>query len=152
MNSRTKVGLGLVVLLLSSCAPAADDAADEQPADTAAMAAPATADATGTWNMRAVPVSGDTTPTVFQIQVTDGTWTLLLPDRDPIAATAVMDGDSIIVDAGPYNSVRRPGTTVSTHSVYRLMGDQLTGTTTAHYQTAGADSVLELRSEGTRAR
>lgn len=152
MNSRIKVGLGLVVLLLSSCAPAADDAADEQPADTAAMAAPATTDATGTWNMRAVPVSGDTMPTIFQIQVANGNWTLLLPDRDPIAATVVMDGDSIIVDAGPYNSVRRPGTTVSTHSVYRMTGDQLTGTTTAHYQTAGADSVLQLRSEGTRAR
>ena len=151
MNGRCRGGPVLVAFLLASCAPA-DDAAEEQPADTAAMPAPGAVDASGTWDMRAVPVSGDTTPTVFQIQVANGNWTLLLPNRDPIPATVVMEGDSIIVDAGPYQSVRRAGTTVTTHSVYRIMGDQMTGTTVARYQTSGADSVLHLTSSGTRAR
>ena len=152
MNGRRRVGLVFVALLFASCAPA-DDAAEEQPADTAAMTAPAAVDANGTWDMRSVPVSGpDTTPTIFQVQVANGNWTLLLPNRDPIPATVVMDGDSIIVDAGPYESVRRAGTTVTTHSVYRVMGDQMTGNTIARYQTSGADSVLQLRSSGTRVR
>jgi hypothetical protein len=33
----------------------------------------------------------------------------------------------------------------------RKEGDKLVGTTTAHYQIKGADSVLTLRSEATRA-
>jgi hypothetical protein len=40
---------------------------------------------------------------------------------------------------------------VTTHGVYRKDGDKLVGRVTAHYATKGADSVLVLRSEGTRA-
>jgi hypothetical protein len=39
---------------------------------------------------------------------------------------------------------------VTTTSVYRLQGDKLVGTTVAHYQTKGADSVLHLQSMGTK--
>jgi hypothetical protein len=139
-------------LLVAGCGGAANDTAQDQPADSAAMAAPAPAgDASGTWDMRATPAEGtDTTSTIFQVQVAGDSWTLLLPGRDPIPARVTTGGDSIIVDAGPYESVRRPGTQVSTHSVYRMSGDQLTGTTVAHYQSAGKDSVLNLISTGTR--
>jgi hypothetical protein len=40
---------------------------------------------------------------------------------------------------------------VTTHSVYRLEGDRLLGTVVARYPTGAADSLLVLRSEGTRA-
>ena len=153
MSGKRRLGLVVAALLAAGCTPA-DDTAEELPVDTAAAATmPAAADANGTWDMRAVPVSGsDTTATIFQLQVTNGTWTLMLPNREPIVAQVVADADSFVVDAGPYQSVRRQGVTVSTHSVYRVSGDQMTGSTVARYQNAGADSVLELRTTGTRVR
>ena len=153
MNGTQRISVFFVAaLFLCSCGGAADDAAEEQLADTAAMFTPGAADASGTWNMRSVPESGgDTTSTIYQFQVSNGSWTLLFPNREPIAASAVADGDSIILDAGPYESVRRAGTMVTTHSVVRITGDQITGTTVARYQTSGADSVLRLNVQGTRA-
>lgn len=152
MSGKRRLGLVVAAFLAAGCTPA-DDTAEELPVDTAAAAtAPAAADANGTWDMRAVPVSGDTTPTLFQLQVADGVWTLMLPNREPLVAQVVADADSFMVDAGPYQSVRREGVMVSTHSVYRISGDQMAGSTVARYQNAGADSVLELRMTGTRVR
>jgi hypothetical protein len=37
-----------------------------------------------------------------------------------------------------------------TESVFRLQNGKLVGTTTAHYTKSGADSVLVLKSEGTK--
>lgn len=129
------------------------DPTEEPAADTVAAAATISlADVAGTWDMRSVPETGaDTTATVYQIQATADGWTLYLPDRDPIEAAVTTSGDSIIVDAGPFESVRRAGLMVSTRGVFRLEGDRLVGTTVAHYQTTEADSVLSLHVEGTRA-
>jgi hypothetical protein len=55
-----------------------------------------------------------------------------------------------VADAGPYESVLRKRLKVTTHSVFRLQEGKLVGTTAAHYTTKGADSVRNLRSEGTR--
>jgi hypothetical protein len=131
----------------------AEEATEEQAADTVASAATISlADVAGTWDMRAVPEAGaDTTTTVFQIQARADGWTLMLPDRDPIEAIVIPSGDSILVDAGPFWSVRRDSVMVSTNSVFRLAGDRLVGTMVAHYQTTDADSVLRLHVEGTRA-
>jgi hypothetical protein len=146
---------GLVVaafMLVAACSPASDETAEDQAADTAAMMATPASDVSGTWNMRSVPESGsDTTSTLYQIQVADGVYTLLLPNRDPVTATVVTEGDSIVMNAPPFQSVRRQGMTVSTQSVLRVNGDQLEGYTIARYQGAGADSVLRLRTTGTRA-
>jgi hypothetical protein len=132
---------------------AAEEATDDQAAYTVAAAPTISlADVAGTWDVRSVPESGaDTTATVYQIQATADGWTFLLPDRDPIVATVTTSGDSIMTDAGPFESVRRAGTMVSTHAVFRLEGDRLVGTTVARYETSGADSVLTLHTEGTRA-
>ncbi|MFN2383695.1 MAG: hypothetical protein ABR559_05460 [Gemmatimonadota bacterium] len=140
-------------LLLLACAKeAADEAVMEEPAaDSLAAAAVSLADVAGTWDMRAVPVTGDTTATVFQLEATADGWFYHLPEREPITVAVVVSGDSIIADAGPYESVRRPGTQVTTHAVYRLEGQQLVGDVQAHYATAGADSTLTLQSTGTRA-
>jgi hypothetical protein len=141
-------------LLIVGCqSEPAEEASEELPADTVA-AAPgiSLADLTGTWDMRSVPISGeDTTATVYQSIVTADAWTMMLPDRDPIEGIVTTSGDSIMVDAGPFESVRRDGVMVTTHAVYRLEGDRLVGTTYAHYETAEADSVLNLATEGTRA-
>ena len=129
------------------------DVVEDQAADTV-TAAPtiSLADVAGTWDMRSVPESGaDTTATLYQIQATADGWTLFLPDRDPIEAEVTTSGDSILLQAGPFESVRRAGVMVRTETVFRLDGDRLMGTTTAHYETSEADSVLRLRVEGTRA-
>ncbi|HET6340988.1 MAG TPA: hypothetical protein VFG78_02260 [Gemmatimonadota bacterium] len=130
-----------------------EEPAEEPAADTVAAAATISlADVAGTWDVRSVPETGaDTTATVYQIQATADGWTLYLPDRDPIEAAVTTSGDSIIVDAGPFESVRRAGLMVSTRGVFRLEGDRLVGTTVAHYETSEADSVLRLHVEGTRA-
>jgi hypothetical protein len=126
-------------------------------ADTAAVTtAPAPinlADVAGTWNMRAVPTTGDTTATTYVLTATSNTsgWTITFPGRAPIPVRVAVDGDSVILEAGPFASVRRKGVQVSTNSVARFQGGSLTGTTTAHYNVKTADSVLTLNTSGTRA-
>ena len=63
----------------------------------------------------------------------------------------VVDGDSVMTEAGPFESNRRAGVQVSTRSVLRHVDGRLVGTTRASYATTGADSVLMLRTEATRA-
>ena len=62
-----------------------------------------------------------------------------------------VSGDSIMSVSPEYESVLRKGVKVHTNTVWRLVGDKLVGHTVAHYAGAGADSVLQLRSEGTKA-
>jgi hypothetical protein len=140
-------------LILSACeTEPAEQATEELPADTvAAEPTISLADVAGTWEMRSVPETGsDTTATVYQLVASADGWTLMLPDRDPIEAEVTTSGDSIVMMAGPFESVRRDGVMVTTHSVYRLEGDRLVGTVVARYETTEADSVLRLASEGTR--
>jgi len=111
------------------------------------------ADVAGKWNMKAVPMSGDTTSTTYVLTATANTsgWTITFPGRAPIPLKQVsVDGDSIMLSAGPFESVRRKGVQVTTYSVARLQGGQLNGSTTAHYKTNRADSVLALTTTGTR--
>ena len=61
-------------------------------------------------------------------------------------------GDSIMISAAPYTSVRRKGVQVSTVGVLRMKNGDLVGPTTAHYKTKSADSVLVLNVTGTRTR
>ena len=154
MRDSTKLCMMIVGgLLMFGCqSEPAEQATEEIPADTVA-AAPAIslADVAGTWEMRSVPeTGGDTTATVYQLVASADGWTLMLPDRDPIEAEVTTSGDSIVMLAGPFESVRRDGVMVTTHSVYRLEGDRLVGTVVARYETTEADSVLRLASEGTR--
>ena len=47
-------------------------------------------------------------------------------------------------------SRRNMGAKVMTETVFRMAGGKLTGTSVAHYQNAKADSVVRLRTEGTK--
>jgi hypothetical protein len=112
------------------------------------------ADVAGTWNVRAVPTSGtDTSATEYTLTATGQPtgWKIKFKNGPTVDAKVTVSGDSIITDAGPYKSVRRKGVEVTTHGSYRKQGDQLVGTTTAHYKTKGADSVLVLTTTGTKA-
>jgi len=156
LSRSTSLAVCFCVAVLTGCAKKDDAAVDTMASDTAATLAPASinlADVAGRWNVRAVPATGDTTPTNSVITATANTsgWTITFPGRAPVPMRITVDGDSIMSEAGPYPSVRRKGVQVITNSVMRLQGGNLVGRTTAHFQTKAADSVLVLNTTGTRA-
>ena len=126
-------------------------AAPETPAAPAPIAL---ADIAGKWSVRSMSESGDSTLVTYELVAAGDTsgWSLNFPKRKPIPMRVVaVAGDSIVTEAGPFESVLRKGVKVSTNSVMRLHDGKLVGTTIAHYATSGADTVRNLRIEGTRA-
>jgi hypothetical protein len=110
------------------------------------------ADVAGTWNVRAVAENSDSVVTYTLTADADSSWSMQFtgrPDMIPLQVLAV-GGDSIVTHAGPFPSALRQGVMVTTHSVFRLEGGRLVGQTVARYTTTGPDSVLIVRSEGTR--
>jgi hypothetical protein len=153
--SRVAVLCGAALLI--ACAPSGEQA---ETADTTAdtpMAAPATislADVAGTWNIETMAMGSDSVLVTGQLVATgtmDG-WMMTLPNRDPVPVRVLaVEGDSIMTEMGPFPSVLREGVMVTTRSVFRLRDSALVGQLTAQYAGGGADSVLTLRSRGTRA-
>ncbi|MEX2109914.1 MAG: hypothetical protein WD802_04880 [Gemmatimonadaceae bacterium] len=136
-------------ILLLGCGKSDDTSAES--ADAAGLSP---ADVAGTWNARAVPFSGDTTPTTFTLIATNSTdgWTLTYPNRPPLSTGVTFDGDSVITDTGPYESVRRKGVQVRVNGAFRLQPDgTLAGTSLARYATKGVDSVQRFRVTASRA-
>jgi hypothetical protein len=113
------------------------------------------ADVAGKWAVRLMPESGDSTLAKYEIVATGDSagWTLNFPKRKPIPIRVVaVAGDSIVGEAGPFESVLQKGVKVTmAHTVYRLQDGKLVGTTTAHYAKSGPDSVAHLRLEATHA-
>jgi hypothetical protein len=108
----------------------------------------------GNWTIHTMAANSDSVLLTFNATVPgDGSdWTFAFPGRAPVSAHIVAtDADSIVTEAGPYESALRKGVQVSTRSVMRLQDGKLVGNTVAHYMTSGSDSVLNLRTEGTRA-
>ena len=151
---------GAVMVAVAACTkkeePAADTATAMAPAATPTPAPAPTvtlADFAGRWNMVARPESGtDTTATkVVMVGTADTTgWVMELPSGKKVAHHVSFSGDSVTVKSEPYASMRRKGQQVWTEGVYRLKDGKMVGTTIAHYMKAGADSVLRLKSEGTK--
>jgi len=149
-------------VLLAGCAKS-EQAAKESAAAAAATPAPAAApapapafsmaDAAGKWQMRSVPESGtDTTATTYVLTATADTtgWVMTFPSGVKVPVHVTVSGDSVISKTGTFASQRRKGVKVSTEGSFRLQNGKLVGTTTAHYAKAGPDSVLRLRTEGTK--
>ncbi len=140
-------------LLLAACG-GADNREPAAMADTTGAVPDLTAaDLAGTWSMKATTITGDSTLVDYTMTATadPAGWTVTFPGRDPMPVKVEsLSRDSIVTVIGPYESVLRQGVMVTTRSVSMLMGDRLAGSFTAHYQNAGADSVLQGRSTGTR--
>jgi hypothetical protein len=108
----------------------------------------------GTWTVNVTPATSDSVLLTFNLIATadPSGWKFDFPGREPVAVRVLETaGDSIVTEAGPYESMFRKGIMVSTHSVMRLQDGNLVGTTIAHYATTTPDSVLTLRTRGTRA-
>ena len=147
-----------IALVLVGCGKPADKPADatvgEAPAMEEAPAAPLLADMAGTWNVKS-KVEGSGKELSYDIVATadKSGWTLNFPNRDPIPLRIVaVEGDSVVYQAGPFESALRKGVQVNTDVVARLKDGKLVGKTTAHYEVKGPDSVATLTFEGTRAK
>ena len=147
-----------IALVLVGCGRPAEKAAEstvgEAPAGEEMPAALSLADVAGTWDVRVTPEGGDSTLVTFQMVAgTDQSgWSFNFPKREPVPVRVVtVEGDSLVTEAGPFESVLRKGKQVSTRTVNRLENGKLVGTTVATYAGGGPDSVVRLRFEGTRA-
>jgi hypothetical protein len=145
--------------MLAGCAKPEDRPAEERAAMDTAPAAPAPAatislaDVAGKWKVRSTDSAGGT-PVETELVATADTsgWTMLGPKRKPIPVRVVaVAGDSIVTEAGPYESFIRKGVQVTTRTVNRLQGGKLVGTIEARYATKSGDSVAYRRTEATRA-
>jgi hypothetical protein len=144
-----RTGLALVGMVLAGCGGRAGDdaaaAADSTPALTLA-------DIAGRWAMQAWRDTGSAVLTTYEIVGTTdpASWQILFPDRQPVPLRVTVAGDSMVAEAGPFESVLRKGVAVVTRTVSRLEGGRLVGTFMARYATNMVDSVLTGRTEGTR--
>jgi hypothetical protein len=148
--------LAVSAAVLLGCSSSDNKATDTTKAAAAAAPAPSIklADVAGKWNVIGKTATGDTTLVTYELVATADTtgWTINFPKRPPVPAhVTAVGGDSVVIDAGPYESVLRAGVQVTTHSVNHLVGGKLVGSSVAHYNVKTADSVRLIKSEGTRA-
>jgi hypothetical protein len=151
-------------LVIAGCAKG-DQAAKDSASVAAAsqMAAPAPAPApppalslsavAGKWQVSSTPVSGsDTTPTKYVLTATADTtgWMIQFPSGLKVPMQVSLSGDSLIEKTGTFPSQRRKGVKVKTEAVLRLQDGKLVGSTVAHYDTKGADSMLVMHVEGAK--
>jgi hypothetical protein len=147
-----------IALVLVGCNKPADKPADTTVGEAPAMEeAPATislADAAGTWKVRSTVEGNESTVVTYDMVTTADRsgWSIKFPDREPIPVRVVaVEGDSVMSEAGPFESVLRKGVQVNTQVVSRLQDGKLVGTVVARYQVSTPDSVARLNFEGTRA-
>ncbi len=108
------------------------------------------ADVAGTWDTKTVLGPKDSVVVTSVLTATaDGKgWTIKLANRDPIPVRVVaVGGDSVVMEAGPYESILRPGQMVTTHTVGHYKGDAMTGTIEARY---ASGDVLRGKTTATR--
>ena len=146
-------------ILLVGCSKA-DTAADTAVAvDTAIPAAavepaPLSLDQiAGKWNVRSTSTDpADTVVTSYVLDAKADTagWTMQFPTGAPVAMKIMSTGgDSLVTEAGPFDSRRVKGVKVHTITTWRLRDGKLSGTTVAHYETK-PPTTKNLINEGTK--
>jgi len=136
----------------SEVQPARDTTA-VAPATPESRAAISLADIAGKWRLRTMDeAGGNVVESELTATADTSGWTLTRPDRKTVPVRVVaVGGDSIITEAGPYESALRKGVQVRARMVLRLQEGKLVGTTQARYAMSGGDSVAHRSTEGTRA-
>ena len=153
---RTAALFASAALIVTACSRGEEAAKTDSPASAPTPAAPAAislASLAGKWNQTTKAEGSDSV--LVKSEVNAGadanSWTITLPNRQPLPIKVTVDCYSIMTAMDPYESVLRKGVQVTTHGVLRLVDGKLVGTTIARYSPAGADSVVRLRTELTRA-
>ncbi len=143
--------LSIAAFVAVSCSGA--ERAPEQAVQRATLSL---ADVAGRWSAQAMSADGQRVLVSYTLSASEDPagWILELPDRAPMNPRIQVDGDSIILTNGPYESVLNKGVMVTTNGILRLVDDKLVGTTVAHYAGPGIapDSAVHLRIEATRER
>jgi hypothetical protein len=155
---RIAILLGIATAIVG-CAKADTKAADSAAAAAATVtpAAPAPiklADVAGKWNVVGKDAATDSTLSSYVLTATADTsgWTITFPNRPPVAMRVVsFGGDSVVTESGSYESVLRKGVKVTLTGASHFKDGKLMGAAIAHYAVKTADSVRNLKTEGTRA-
>ena len=110
------------------------------------------ADVAGTWTIESTvkTAAGSDTTVNSELVATASRkgWMTNLMGRDSIPTRVVaMGGDSVVVRAGPFQSVVRAGQKVTTRETLHFKGDDVSGTIEARY---GNGSVVKGSVKGTR--
>jgi hypothetical protein len=154
-----KSALLCCAILLVGCAKA-DTAADTAAAVDTAMPA-AAAEPTpisldqlaGKWNVRVTSAeTGDSLLTSYVLDAKADTagWTFQFPTGAPIAMKFVsMGGDSLVTEAGPFDSRLQKNVKVHTIVTWRLRDGKLAGAVLSHYDTK-PPTTRNLIATGTR--
>jgi len=102
-------------------------------------------DLAGTWEVK----TDSGVASVIRVSANGKRWTLSFAGRKPIALRVLASGgDSVVLQAGRFPSVLRPGQTVTRlREVGHFNGESVTGTYEAHYAKGG---VLNGSFSGTR--
>ncbi len=147
-----KVFMILAAVAAVGCARGEEEIAADSPA-AAVMPAPLSfADFAGRWSVQLMGEVSDSVLATYELNATaDGSsWTLTPTGREPIPVRAAVEGDSLMLDAGPYKSTATSDVDVTTSGVGRLEGGMLVGTFVSQYVKAAGDSVVRGRLRGTR--
>lgn len=111
-----------------------------KPASHTPAAAPTAitlADVAGNWSTEnSVKTAGGQDTVVKSVLVANasGKWVMHIVGRDPIPAHVVtVGGDSVVAESAPFQSVTRPGQTVTTRETLHFKGDTFSGTIEATY-------------------
>jgi hypothetical protein len=136
-------------------------AQDRQATDTTAAVTPAPesaapsapADFAGKWKLRTTDeAGGQAVESELTATADTSGWTLKRPNGKTLPVRVLaMGGDSIVLEAGPYESALRKGVPVRSRMALRLQDGKLVGTNEARYALKGGDSVAQRPAEGTRA-
>ena len=143
--------LGLAVLVSGCTRQEAPPAADTA-AMTDAPGATSLASFAGMWDVNVMPEGSDSVATTHVLNVTDtAAWKLEFTDQTGADVRVTgMRGDTVLAEAGPFESGVRRGVQVRTTNSYWLQDGKIMGTTRARYETTGADTVRLFRSVGTK--
>jgi hypothetical protein len=142
----------LSALAVVACSRGENDVVADSPA-AAVMPAPLSfADFAGRWSIQLLGDMSDSVLATYELNATaDGaSWTLTPVGREPIPVRAAVEGDSLLIDVGPFKSTAPANVDMTTHGVSRLEGGMLVGTFVSQFALAGGDSVVRGRLRGTR--
>jgi hypothetical protein len=155
MRIRALVCAGVLSLVVSGCGgteSGAEPPVGTLPSVAANPPALTPAQVAGTWNVKSWNDKGDSIPGFTLIATPDpASWSMQFAGRPSLPVRAQFAGDSVVAEWGPYESVLRPGVTVESRIVSRLQAGKLVGSLRAVYHNQGSDSILNGRTEGTKA-
>lgn len=136
----------------SEVQPARDTTAAVTSAPPESRAGMSLADIAGKWKLRTMDgAGGNVVESGLTATADTSGWTLTRPNGKTVPMRVVaVGGDSIVTEAGPYESALRKGVQVRSRMVLRLQGGKLVGTNEARYALSGGDSVAQRPAEGTR--